>query len=465
MSDPLEENPGLTTIFVDQRATKRQLRRAKLVVVEGPDKGRELVMERERVTVGRSVICDLVLGDKAVSGTHFEIVAHEKGFLVRDLDSTNGTFCGELQIREVWIKPGTVIRVGQSHLRFEPQKGIVDIPLSGKERFHDLIGRSVRMREIFATLEKIAPTELTVLVRGETGTAKELVARALHMASRRAAQPLVVQDCGAIPKDLIESTLFGHERGAFTGATERHRGSFEQADGGTIFMDELGELDLNLQPKLLRVLENREIKRVGGDRQIPVNVRVVAATNRDLRQMVNDGTFREDLFYRLSVVQIELPPLRDRPEDIPPLVEAFLADISERRFPDGDKHLTVAPEAMRRLMAYPWPGNIRELKNTVERAGSLADGLELTVRDLMPSSQKTPSPVLPGGTAEQFVDEGLPFKEAKQKVVDTFEAASLKALLDKHGHNITRSAQAAGLTRYHLRELAKRFGIHGNDPD
>ncbi len=464
MSDPLD-NPALTTIFVDQRATKRQLRRAKMVVVEGPDKGKELLMERERVTVGRSVICDLVLADKAVSGTHFEIVAHEKGFLVRDLDSTNGTYCGDLQIREVWIKPGTVIRVGQSHLRFEPQKGIVDIELSGKERFHDLIGRSVRMREIFATLEKIAPTDLTVLVRGETGTGKELVARALHQASRRAAQPLVVQDCGAIPKDLIESTLFGHERGAFTGATERHRGSFEQADGGTIFLDEIGELGLDLQPKLLRVLENREIKRVGGDRQIPVNVRVVAATNRDLRQMVNEGTFREDLFYRLSVVQIELPSLRERPDDVPLLVEHFLADVTARRFPDGDKHLSVAPDAMRRLMAYPWPGNIRELKNTVERAGSLADGLELTVRDLMPSSQRTPSPALPGGTAEQFVDEGLPFKEAKQKVVDTFEAAYLKALLDKHGHNITRSAQAAGLTRYHLRELAKRFGIHGSDAD
>jgi transcriptional regulator with GAF, ATPase, and Fis domain len=459
------DDPPLTTVFVDQRATKRQLRRAKILVTDGPDKGKELVMERERVTVGRSVICDLVLADKAVSGTHFEIVAHEKGFLLRDLESTNGTFSGDLQLREVWIKPGTMIRVGNSHLRFDPQKGHVDIELSGKERFHDLIGRSVRMREIFATLEKIGATDLTVLVRGETGTGKELVARALHQSSRRASGPLVVQDCGAIPKDLIESTLFGHERGAFTGATERHRGSFEQSDGGTIFLDELGELDLNLQPKLLRVLESREIKRVGGDRQVPVNVRVVAATNRDLRQMVNEGTFREDLFYRLSVVSIELPSLRERPEDIPLLVEHFLEDISARRFPEGGRHLHVAPDAMRRLMAYPWPGNIRELKNTVERAGSLSDGEELTVRDLMPSSQKTPSPALPGGTAEQFVEEGLPFKEAKQKVVDTFEAVYLKALLDKHGHNITRSAQAAGLTRYHLRELAKRYGIHGADAD
>ena len=207
MSDLLE-SPGLTTIFVDERATKRQLRRAKMVVTEGPDKGKELVMERERVTVGRSVICDLVLADKAVSGTHFEIVAREKGFLLRDLDSTNGTYCGDLQIREVWIKPGTMIRVGQSHLRFEPQKGIVDIELSGKERFHDLIGRSVRMREIFATLEKVAPTDLTVLVRGETGTGKELVARALHDHSPRRAKPFLAENCAAVPENLLESELF-----------------------------------------------------------------------------------------------------------------------------------------------------------------------------------------------------------------------------------------------------------------
>ncbi len=456
-----DSNPGLTTIFVDERAMKRKLRRAKLSVVEGPDEGRELLIERERVTVGRSVICDLPLGDRAVSGTHFEVEATEKGFVLRDLDSTNGTFIGDLQVKEVWIKPGTVIRVGKTHLRFEPEQGTVEIPLSTEESFHGIIGKSVRMREIFATLQKIAPTELTVLVRGETGTGKELIARALHSASKRAEAPLVVQDCSAIPKDLIESTLFGHERGAFTGATERRRGSFEAADGGTIFLDEIGELDLNLQPKLLRVLENREIKRVGGDRQIPVNVRVVAATNRDLRQMVNEGTFREDLFYRLSVVQIELPALRDRPEDIPILVEHFLADITRRRFPDGEATLSVAPDAMRRMQAYPWPGNIRELKNTVERGGSLSDEPELTVADLMPGAHKSTPTVIGGGSAQQFVEDGLPFKDAKQRVLDEFEAAYIQKLLEKHDENVTRSAKAAGLTRYHLRELAKKYGIRG----
>jgi transcriptional regulator with GAF, ATPase, and Fis domain len=455
-------DPMLTTVFVDARATKRRLRRSRLVVVAGPDKGKELVIERERVTVGRSLVCDLVLGDKAVSGSHFEVEASEAGVLVRDLGSTNGTWCGELRVKEAWLKPGLVIRAGQSQLRYESAEGDVEIDLSVKERFHELVGKSVRMREIFAILEKIAPTDLTALIRGETGTGKELAARAIHRASRRAKGPLVVQDCSAIPRDLVESTLFGHERGSFTGAGERHRGCFEQADGGTIFLDEIGELDLALQPKLLRVLENREVKRVGGDRVVPIDVRVIAATNRDLRQMVNAGTFREDLFYRLSVVQIELPPLRERPEDIALLVRAVLEDLATRwARGDAPRALRVDPEAMARLLRHAWPGNVRELKNTIERAASLADGDELTVKDLLPTSVKTPPEPLPGGAAEQLVGDDLPFKEAKQRVTDAFEAAYLKALLDKHGGNITRSAQAAGLTRYHLRELAKRYGIRG----
>lgn len=452
-------DPALTTIFVDNQATKRRLRKARILIVDGPDKGKDLVIEKERTTIGRSVICDLVLSDKAVSTTHIEIVAKENGFLLRDLGSRNGTLIGDLRVLEVWIKPGVVVKIGQSQLRFETVSGSVDIELSTNERFHELIGRSVRMREIFATLEKVAATELTVLVRGETGTGKELVARALHRGSRRKDAPLVVQDCSAISKDLIESTLFGHERGSFTGATDRHRGSFEQADGGTIFLDELGELDLSLQPKLLRVLENREIKRVGGDRQIPINVRVVAATNRDLRQMVNEGTFREDLYYRLSVVQVELPSLRSRPEDIPLLAQAFLDETSSRRFPGEHKRFTIKPDAMSRLASYPWPGNIRELKNTIERAASLADDVELGIPDLLPGSQKTPPVLVQGGNAEHFVEEGLPFKEAKQRILDVFEAAYLKALLDKHNGNVTRSANAAGLTRFHLRELAKKYGV------
>jgi len=458
-----DREPALTTVFVDARATKRRLKRGRLIVIEGPDQGRELSVERACVTIGRSLICDLVLADKAVSGTHCEIIANEKGVLLKDLGSTNGTTINDLRIREVWIRPGTVIRAGQTSLRYEAGEGEVEIDLSHDERYFDLIGKSVRMREIFAVLSKVAPSDLTVLVRGQTGTGKELVARALHSGSRRKEQPLVVQDCSAIPENLIESTLFGHERGAFTGATDRRKGSFEQAEGGTIFLDEIGELSLALQPKLLRVLENREVKRVGGEKTIPVNVRVVAATNRDLRAMVNEGTFREDLYFRLSVVTVELPSLAERSEDVPLLAETFLEEFSKRRFPGEDGRLTISKGAMARLESYPWPGNVRELRNTLERAAFLADQSELTVKDLMPSSQKTPPAALPGGTAEQFVDDEMPFKEAKQKVLDAFEPAYLKALLDKYGDNITKSAQAAGLTRYHLRELAKRYGVRGGD--
>lgn len=456
------ESAALTTLFVDERASKRELKRSRLCVVEGPDTKKNFVLERERITVGRSVLCDAVLHDPAVSGAHFEIIADEKGFMLRDLGSTNGTFCGELRVQEVWIRHGTLIRVGQSQMRFEEVPGTIEIPLSKQDSFFELVGRSVRMREIFATLEKVAPSDLTILVRGETGTGKELVARAIHQASKRFSAPLVVQDCGAIPKDLIESTLFGHERGAFTGAGERHMGSFEQAHGGTIFLDEIGELDVTLQPKLLRVLENREIRRVGGSKTLPVNVRIVAATNRDLRQMVNEGTFREDLYYRLSVIQITLPSLRERPEDIPLLVEQFLADVTTRRGLKAGT-LRVSPEAMARMVSYPWPGNIRELKNTVERAASLVEGNELTVRDLLPHSQKTPMMQLPGGNAERWVEQELKFKDAKQHVLDAFEAAYLKAQLDKHGGNVSHSAKAAGLTRYHFRELAKRYALRGHE--
>lgn len=458
----MSEEPALSTVFDGRRATKRKLRRSHLLVQEGPDAGARLDIVRERVTVGRSVICDLSLSDSLVSGTHCEIVASETGFLLRDLGSRQGTGVGSLRVREAWLSSGSEIRIGKTRIRFELEPSTIEINLSPDEKFFELVGRGVRMREIFATLQKVAASDLTVLVHGETGTGKELVARAIHRASSRAPRPLVVQDCSAIPANLIESTLFGHERGSFTGAVDRRRGCFELADGGTLFLDEIGELDLGLQPRLLRVLETREVQRVGSARAIPVNVRVVAATNRDLRRMVNEGTFREDLYYRLSVVQLELPALRERPEDVPALVEQFLADAQLQSGSLKGRRFTVTADAMNKLQAYPWPGNVRELKNTIHRAVSLSDSTELGIADLLPASQKTPRSFLPGALAEESVAAGVCFKDAKQKVLDTFESRYLKALLDKYGGNISHSAKAAGLTRYHLRELAKRYGLHGN---
>jgi transcriptional regulator with GAF, ATPase, and Fis domain len=463
-----EESPALTTVFDGARATVRHLRKSKVVVVSGAEQGREVEVGKPRVTGGRSIINDLVLSDKAISGSHFEILARDDGYRLRDLDSTNGTFIGDLRIREVWLKPGSEFRVGHTTLRFVPTQDIVEIPLSKRDTFESVTGASVRMREIFATLEKVAPSELTVLVTGETGTGKEMIARGIHQASPRKNKPFVVLDCGAIPRDLIESTLFGHEKGSFTGAVAQHQGCFEQAHGGTIFLDEIGELDVNLQPKLLRVLENRELKRVGGDRVIKIDVRVVAATNRDLRQMVNANTFREDLYFRLSVIHVEMPPLRERKEDIPALADVFLREIAGRR----NMSMAFAGDAVQTLQGHSWPGNVRELKNVVERAASLAEGSLVQRSDLMFNRDTGPrsSSSSGGGNGQRGggngtalpapeIVPGLDFKEAKQRVVDSFELTYLKQLLERHEGNITRSAQEAGLTRYHLRELLKRHGL------
>ncbi len=452
-----EDSPALTTVFVDKKATARRLKKSALVILEGPDKGAKLEVARERVTVGRSSVNDLVTTDKAVSGCHFELVTTEGGQLLRDLDSTNGTYYQDCRVREIFLKPGLVFRAGQSRFQFQTLDGEVNIPLSDKEKFADLVGSAVRMREIFATLERVAPSDLTVLISGETGTGKELVARAIHLYSRRSERPFVTQDCSAIPRELIESTLFGHEKGSFTGAVGQQKGCFEQAHTGTIFLDEIGELDISLQPKLLRVLETKEIKRVGGDRTTQADVRCVAATNRDLRAMINQGTFREDLYFRLSVIHVELPPLRERRDDIPNLVRHFLDELAQRWYPDEGRRFEVTDEAMERLVSHPWPGNVRELRNTVERAASLADSPTLGPADFRVQARSTSSAVPTSAIAQ--IPEGLDFKDAKQRIVDQFEVAYLSSLLEKHKGNITRSSQEAGLTRYHLRELLKRHGI------
>jgi len=473
------DDPASTIVFDGGRAIIRRLRKARLVVASGPDAGREVEVGKPRVSGGRSIINDLVLADKAVSGTHFEVLLKDDGYRLRDLESRNGTYIGDLRIREVFLKPGQTFRVGQSELRFQTMTDVVEIALSERDRFDRVIGGSPPMREIFATLEKVSPSELTVMITGETGTGKELIARGIHNASPRRGKPFVVLDCGAIPRELIESTLFGHEKGSFTGAIGQHRGCFEQASGGTIFLDEIGELDLGLQPKLLRVLEQREIKRVGGDRTIKVDVRVLAATNRDLRAMVNAGTFREDLYFRLSVIHVELPPLRERRDDIAELAQHFLREVAGRR----GLPLSLGQDAITGLMTHTFPGNVRELRNVVERAASLSSGPVITRADLVFGRDAGPSMVVSRDLANAGAQAalaavsnssasasspifdpaqltvGLDFKEAKQRVVDAFEAAYLRAVLARHDGNITRSAQEAGLTRYHLRELLKRHSL------
>jgi transcriptional regulator with GAF, ATPase, and Fis domain len=311
------------------------------------------------------------------------------------------------------------------------------------------------MRELFARLERIAASDATVLVTGETGTGKELVAEAIHERSPRAAGPFVVLDCGAIPPNLVESELFGHERGAFTGALGAHAGAFERAHGGTVFLDELGELPLELQPKLLRVLERREIRRLGGSKPIEVDLRVVAATNRDLAVEVNRGRFREDLYYRLAVVQVVVPPLRERREDIPLLVEHFLAALP------GGERTRLAPETIDLLRRHDWPGNVRELRNVLERAVLFADAAPPPPGPGL--APRAPAPPAPPAFAPDAlnvaIDPTVPFKQAKQALVEEFERRYVTALLERHGGNISAAAREAGIDRMSIHKMLHRLRI------
>jgi DNA-binding NtrC family response regulator len=456
----------LTAISDGERPAIHQHGRGRLVVLSGPDKGLEVAISGTRCSGGRSAMNELVLRDRAASGIHFEIVAHHEGYRLRDLDSEHGTFVGDLRVGDVYLQPGAVFRLGETEICFDVLADVIGIERSERDRFDEVLGASAAMRATFAQLDKVAPSELTCLITGETGTGKELVARAIHNASPRRNKPFVVLDCGAIPRELIESTLFGHEKGSFTGAVGLHRGCFEQAAGGTIFLDEIGELDLGLQPKLLRVLEQREIKRVGGAHTIQVDVRVVAATNRDLRAEVSEGNFREDLYFRLSVVHLEISPLRQRREDIPLIAEHFLRELAARR----GLAMSFAEGALAALMDYSWPGNVRELRNVIERAIAMCEGPQITRSDLVFGNESEASrggadarAVLPRHGPALFApslfEPGQEFKESKQLVIEAFETAYLQALLARNQGNITRAAQEAGLTRYHLRELLKRYQI------
>ena len=453
--------------YIDGRPTEITLRRLQLEVMRN---GRleSHSFERDVVTIGASDENDLVLADETVSRQHCRIFQEGQSYLVRDLGSTNGTFVNRVRVREAYLEPGCTLSLGTSELRFVAATEKLRIVPSDKPRFGDLIGRHLKMRELYAILEKIAPTDATVVIEGETGTGKEVVARSTHQASLRASGPFMVFDCGAGPENLIVRERFGHEMGAFTGATAARQGVFEMAHGGTVFLDELGALALELQPKLLRVLEQREVKRVGGTRPIKVDVRVVAATNRDLQAEVRRGSFRQDLFYRLSVVRVALPPLRERKDDVPLLLQQFLKLGRFNRGADGQRRVRqISRPALDRLLAYDWPGNVRELHNVVERACSFADTDAIEVRDL-------PEHIaFPRGTGVEV--EGVPtpaeleddlrpdvngtFKDAKDAWVQTFERDYVESLLRRNGGNISHAAREADIDRKYFRKLMKKHGI------
>ena len=400
---------------------------------------------------------EVVLSDPAVSRLHLELRADDHGWRLRDLGSRNGTWIGDLRVQDVYLAPGTTLRVGDTEIRFEPLEEEVEVPLASDERYGQLVGRSPAMRGLFALLARVATTDATALIEGESGTGKEGVAHAIHAHGPRAEGPYVVFDCAAVSGSLLESELFGHERGAFTGASVARAGAVQEAEGGTLFLDEIGELPLELQPKLLRLLEQKEYRRVGSSKARRADVRVLAATHRDLAKMVNEGRFREDLFYRLAVIQVPVPPLRDRPDDVAPLVAHFVqaeAGADARRVLDG-----ISRDAWRRLEKHPWPGNVRELRNVVQRMLVLGTPAapQPGVAPSASAAESAPRSGPSGGGVE--VDLSRPWMDQKRDLVGRLEARYLRGVLDAHAGNITHAAAFAGIERMYFKRLCKKHGV------
>jgi DNA-binding NtrC family response regulator len=320
-------------------------------------------------------------------------------------------------------------------------------------RFDNIIGKSLPMLQVFETIKKVAKSEANILIVGETGTGKELIAKSLHVNSRRGASPFIPVDCASLPENLLESELFGHEKGAFTGAQTSRPGLFEYANGGTVFLDEVGDISLNLQAKLLRVLQERQVRRVGSNRIIDVDVRVISATNRDLGQAVARGEFREDLYYRLNVISIPLPPLRERKGDIPLIVRHYIAKYAAT---SGKEITGITPEAMRLLEEYRWPGNVRELQNVIERAVVLAEHELLRPEDLPEHIRIRAEAVSPAASAPA---NELPLKRAKEEWAAAFERDYVLQLLKRHDGNISQAAKSAGVDRKTIHRLMKKHGI------
>jgi DNA-binding NtrC family response regulator len=423
----------------------------RLVAVSGPGAGHSLVMASAQATVGRHPTNDLVLQDPRVSAVHLEVRRRGGHLLVRDSGSTNGTWLGPHKVTTIELAPGGEILVGDTLLHLEIDGGTEPAPMSTGQTFGDLVGQSSAMRELFATLARIAPNNIAVLVQGETGTGKEEIARAIHARGPRAKGPFVVIDATSLPDQLAESLLFGHEKGAFTGATERRIGLFEAAHGGTVFLDEVGELPPALQAKFLRVLERREFNRVGGNDSIKVDVRIIAATHRDLRLEIDAKRFREDLYFRIATLRIQVPPLRDRPEDVPLLCGTLLAQIG------GDRNIMIERGAIEHLVAQPWPGNVRELRNVLSRAAALCtDGL------IQRADVAGQGVGFRGMREERAVlDLSGKFGDAKDAAIERFESSYLTALMKRCGGNLSKAAREADVARHHLRDLLKKRGLYG----
>ena len=439
--------------------TTSLVRRQRSLVWSDAEGPHSILLDR-RMIIGSSPHAPVRVADRAVSRVHAELELAEDGLWLRDLGSRNGTFVENVFCKVARLDDGARIRLGSTVLEVRPEQVAEQVPLWPHERFGELVASSEPMRELFMRISQYARSDAPVLVQGETGTGKELVARALHDASPRANGSFVVVDCAALPENLIETELFGHARGAFTGAVGARLGAFEAANGGTVFLDEIGELPLAMQPKLLRVLESKTVRRVGETEYRAVDVRFVSATHRDLQQFVASGAFREDLFFRLSVLPAYIPPLRTRPADIRLLLMHFLG----QRAADVRLSATLLAE----IEQHSWLGNIRELRSFVDRAAAIGPeaAWALTRGTDAPTTSKLrpppPSaPALAQGESPVFppVDTAVPFKVVREQWTDHLEREYLTKLIEAHGRNLAAMAAAAQLDRTYIRRLIQKHGL------
>ncbi len=427
-------------LAVEDEGRRLVVERGELEAIEGPDKGRRWKIAHERVVIGKAPGCDVELTDSYVSSQHARVENGAAGFRLRDLGSTNGTTVDGVRASDSLLPPDSEIRLGRTALRFVVKKEERALVKSTASSFEGMVGQGARMREVFSLLEAVAASDAPVMILGESGTGKELAARAIHNRSHRATKPYLALNAGAISPTLVESELFGHEKGAFTGADKRRAGAFERAHQGTLFLDEIGELTHDVQTKLLRVLETGEFQRVGGSDTVKADVRIVGATHRDFAVLVREKRFREDLFFRLYVVPVRLPPLRERGDDIPLLVDHLLTHMS----PPG-KARAITPAAMKMLAAHSWPGNVRELKMTLQRAMIFArdaaiDTAHVTFTPLTPSSEDAGRSLNP---------------------LDEAERDTILSALRAHNGSRKEAAEALGISRSSFFEKLKRLGIDG----
>lgn len=445
---PFDDRSTDIATFARELADARAPELRRVVVIEGPDNGKAFDVDAaapSRILVGTSPVCQIKLTDPTVSRRHAALEPGAKGsYRLSDLGSTNGTFVDGVRIGEAFVRGGEVVRFGSTAVRLDVDLPKEAAPLPSAMRFGRTLGASVAMRRLYPLCERLAKARVPVVIEGETGTGKEVLAESLHEMSGTKG-PFVVFDCTTVSPNLVEAELFGHERGAFTGAERARAGVFEEADGGTLLIDEIGDLDLPLQAKLLRAIDRGEVKRVGGQKTINVNVRILSATRRDLDKEVAAGRFRDDLFHRLAVARIELPPLRDRHGDVPLLIRQFVQEMGGAP--------ALSQEIATRFAEYTWPGNIRELRNLVARYVALgADDVDVMPQSLAPATSAQHGP----DWLDALVAQGTPFPVARRRTLEEFERRYVAAILARHGGNVSQAAKASGLALRYFRLVRAR---------